>query len=472
MHNPVHPVQRAFSDAMAQPPIAQACRGISAVFVGYSGGADSAALLTLMHAYCREHSLSCTAIHVHHGIRGAEADRDADACTAFCRERGIPLILKHRDVPAYAEEHHLGIEEAARCVRYAIFDEILTACPTAVLATAHSADDQLETVLHHLLRGSGIDGLCGIPPVRGAVIRPLLTVSAADIRGFCREEQIPFVEDSTNADEAYTRNYIRSEIVPRLRRITPSPEAAAVRMSALLREDAAYLDRAAKDALRDYASASLVPASYLKDLPDPLLSRAILRLYENETGDAKALTSVHIAAVMTLVRRGGSGKVSLPGGRFARLEYGKLDFRPEQTYPSAPPADFRAELHMGENLFPEFGFGIRMEEYAQPPDIDNPAAYVENIKFYKLFIWYSFPYDTIQGEVSMRFLRPGDRIRQGGMTRQVRKLFNQYFVSPQSRIRWPILCDDAGILWIPHLGGRDTAASEDGRCLVFSYFTL
>ncbi len=444
----------------------------SAVFVGYSGGADSAALLTLMQTYCAKHALPCTAIHVHHGIRGAEADRDAEACRQFCFERDIPLICRHADAPAYAAEHHVGMEEAARCIRYGIFEEILAAHPGAVLATAHSADDQLETVLHHLLRGSGIDGLCGIPPVRGAVIRPLLTVSAADIRGFCREEKIPYVEDSTNADDTYTRNYIRCEIVPRLRRITPSPEAAAVRMSDLLREDAAYLDAAAKDALRDYADASLAPVSYLKDLPDALLSRAIIHLYENEMGKAEKLSSAHITAIMSLVRRGGSGKITLPGGRCARQEYGNLDFRPARVRPDAPPEGFRAALHFGENLFPDFGFGIRLEEYAQAPDLDNPAAYTtENINIYKLFIWNSFPHGTIRGEIYMRFLQPGDRIRQGGMTRQVRKLFNYWNFSPEDRIRWPIVCDDQGILWIPGVCTRDSEASG-GNYTVFSYFTL
>ena len=469
MHDRMHPVQKAFSAAMAQPPIAPICRGISTVLVAYSGGADSAALLALMNAYCREHGLSCTAVHVHHGIRGSEADRDADACAAFCRERGIPMILVHRDVPAYAEAHHIGIEEAARTLRYAAFDEILAAHKDTVLATAHSADDQLETVLHHLLRGSGIDGLCGIPPVRGSLIRPLLAVSAADIREFCRASSLPFVEDSTNADTAYTRNYIRAEIVPRLRQITPSPEDAAARMCALLREDAAYLDQAAIDALRDYANASLAPEDYLKDLPDALLSRAIIHLYENETGKAENLTSSHIAAVMALVRRGGRGKITLPGGRSARLACGMLDFRPEPIYPDAPPEGFSVALSLGETLFPEFGFGIRIEEKDTPPTDDDPP---KNINIYSLFIWYSFPYDTIQGKVHMRFLHPGDRICRGGMSRQVRKLFNQYNVSPESRIRCPILCDDAGILWIPHLGGRDCPAAESGNYLVFSYFTL
>ena len=464
----------AFCRYMTEQGMDVRIRQAGGVLAGFSGGADSSLLLFFLKKYCEETKTSLYAIHIHHGIRGEEADRDEVFCRKRAEELNIPFYSCREDVPQLAEEQGLTVEEAARQVRYRFFRETADTLPhpNLPIATAHNADDNLETVLFHLCRGSGLHGLCGIPPVRGSLIRPLLAVSAADIRDFCRTSALPFVEDSTNTDEAYTRNYIRREIVPRLRQITSAPETAITRMCALLREDADYLDKAAVAALRDYANASLAPEEYLKDLPDALLSRAIIRLYENETGKAENLTSAHIAAVMALVRRGGSGKVALPGGRFARLEYGNLDFRPEQTYPEAPPADFCVSLHMGENLFPEFGFGIRMEEYAQPPDIDDPAAYIENIKFYKLFIWYSFPYDTIQGKVHMRFLRPGDRIRRGGMSRQVRKLFNQYNIPPESRIRWPILCDDAGILWIPHLGGRDCPAVKSGKYLVFSYFTL
>ena len=146
-----------------------------------------------------------------------------------------------------------------------------------------------------------------------------------------------------------------------------------------------------------------------------------------------------------------------------------LDFRTEQTYPDAPPEGFCAELHPGENLFPQFGFGIRMEEYDADP---TKGEVPESINIYKLFIWNSFPYDTIQGKVCLRFLCPGDKIRQGGMSRQVRKLFNQRNIPPESRIRCPIVCDDEGILWIPHLGCRDRAEAGDGKVWLFSYFTL
>ena len=213
MPTEMHPVRAAFQRAVSEAPLARMWSEASVLFVGYSGGADSAALLFLTAEYCRQHSVPCEAIHVHHGIRGAEADGDAEVCRTFCERLGIVLHVRYADVPAYAALHHLGIEEAARQMRYGIFEEILRERPNSLCATAHSADDQLETVLFHMLRGSGIDGLCGIPAVRDRYVRPLLSASAADIRDFCRTENIPFVQDSTNADTAYTRNYIRAEIV-------------------------------------------------------------------------------------------------------------------------------------------------------------------------------------------------------------------------------------------------------------------
>ena len=163
MPTAVDPVRTAFQRAVSEPPLTDLWEQAKTVFVGFSGGADSMALLFLADRCCRERGVRCEAIHVHHGIRGEEADRDADACRSFCEERGIVLHIRYADVPAYAAEHRLGLEEAARQMRYGIFGEFLEACPDSVCATAHSADDHLETVLFHLIRGSGIDGLCGIP---------------------------------------------------------------------------------------------------------------------------------------------------------------------------------------------------------------------------------------------------------------------------------------------------------------------
>ena len=163
--------------------------GAASLYVAYSGGADSAALLALMHEYAAGAHIPLTAVHVHHGIRGAEADRDVQACRAFCEENSSPLVIRYADVPALAEAWSVGMEEAARRVRYEIFEELIGGKEDAFLATAHSADDNLETVLFHMLRGAGTAGMGGIPASRGRYIRPLLGCTAQEIREFCRAEK-------------------------------------------------------------------------------------------------------------------------------------------------------------------------------------------------------------------------------------------------------------------------------------------
>lgn len=441
MPTDAHPVQAAFRLAVTGSPLAGLLAKADTVFVGYSGGADSAALLALMAQYCRENGIHCEAVHVHHGIRGTEADRDAQACRDFCDRRNIPLHIRYADVPAYAAAHHLGLEEAAREVRYAVFGEFLDANPNALCATAHSADDHLETVLFHLLRGSGLDGLCGIPPVRGRFIRPLLSLSAERIRDFCEKEQIPAVEDSTNGDSTYTRNFIRHTIVPLLRQITPAPEGAAVRMSTLLRTDAAYLRQACRAALGEYAVRNEAPLSLLQDLPEALLSRAVGCLYENAAG-AGDLSFVHIRDTTALIRKGMPGRIDLPRNMSARLYGGMLTILPREECIPQAPSDFRAALHPGENFFPEYGLcivcgGKRREELTDGKNI------------YKLSTWYSFPYDTISKGLYLRFRQAGDTVQCGGQTKTLKKLLNEKHVPPEKRNRLPVLCDGDGILCIP-----------------------
>lgn len=452
MPTAVHPVQDAFLRAVAEPPLSELWPQASCIFVGYSGGADSAALLSLTSAYCREHSIPCEAIHVHHGIRGPEADRDADACRSFCEKRGIVLHIRYADVPAYAETHHLGLEEAARQVRYGIFEEFLAAHPDSVCATAHSADDHLETVLFHLLRGSGIDGLCGIPPVRGRFVRPLLTVSAAQIRDYCAAENIPTVQDSTNGDTAYTRNFIRSEIVPRLRQITPSPEASAVRMSALLRTDADYLRDACRDALGEFAQKRAAPLSLLQPMPEAILHRAVGVLYENAAGEGD-LSSVHVRDTAALIRKGKPGRIDLPGGMSARLFDGMLTVLSREECLVPEPPQFCAELRPGANFFAEFGFCIVLGG-------KNAQELSDGKNIYKLSTWYSFPYDTIQNGLLLRFRRAGDTVCVRGNTKTLKKLLNEKRIPPEKRARLPVLCDKEGILWIPGVYARIPETGE------------
>lgn len=453
----------SFMESDALTSLITSCRRIIAAF---SGGADSAALLVLLRSFCEESRIPLTAVHVHHGIRGDEADRDAAFAAAFCKERAIDCRVVYVDAPKYSHANGIGMEEAARVLRYEVLDRIADEVENTLIATAHSADDNLETVLFRLVRGTALDGLSGIPPVRGRIIRPLLGASAAEIRSFCVERQIPYVTDSTNADTAYTRNYIRSEIVPVLRQIAPDPEASVSRMCESLRRDASYLKEAAITAMGEYKDKTEMPIAELCRLPDAILSRAITTLFENALGTKRDLTSTHIKDVTYLVRRGGYGRICLPAKITAVVSVGVLSMKPAAECVPPHETDERFPLRFGENLFPEYGFGIRMKR-VEAGESAQPMEDCQNI--YKLSIQKPIPFATIKGTVYMRFRKEGDVVRTSGMTKRVKKLLNEAKIDPDRRARLPILTDDEGILWIPGVAVRDSE-KDAGESVFFTYF--
>lgn len=181
------------------------------VICAVSGGKDSMAMLHVLCTLAPQMGFSVGAAHINHQLRGEESQRDADFVANYCREQNIPFQLGQADVSAYAVQHGMGIEEAARTLRY---DFLLGLDPNAKIATAHTVDDNMETVIMHILRGCGLHGLTGIPPVREQIIRPLLTVSHQEIERYLEQHQIPHVEDSTNALDNCLRNRVRHQILP------------------------------------------------------------------------------------------------------------------------------------------------------------------------------------------------------------------------------------------------------------------
>ena len=169
------------------------------VLLGLSGGADSMALLDVL-THWPDAQLQVSAVHINHGLRGECADRDEAFVRKYCEERGILLTVIHADVAAVARDSHLTVEEAGRQVRYEQFEQVRSAIGADYVLTAHTADDHVETVLMHILRGCGIDGLAGIPVVRGNVRRPLLACSREEIEKYCVQNGVPFVTDETNED--------------------------------------------------------------------------------------------------------------------------------------------------------------------------------------------------------------------------------------------------------------------------------
>ena len=426
------------------------------VLVGYSGGADSSCLLRLLSGWCAENGIVLSAVHVNHGIRGEEADRDEAFCRKQCEEMGIPLTVFRVDVPALAAERGLGLEECARDVRYECFEE--AAGENGLIATAHNATDNLETVLFRMLRGTGLKGLCGIPPVRdGKFLRPLIRDSSGEIRAFCAENGIPYVTDGTNLEPGCARNLLRLKVLPELRNVAPDPEGAVTRMTELLAEDEDWLDTRAGELLPEGSTA--MDRARFSSLPSAAASRVLRKMAENAGG--KVPEAVHVKAVLSMAESGAKGALSLPGGIRCVLSGDTIrteaDAREKQQPVPMPegsiPADFPGGAAFENELCRVLCFPEGTDDGATCPDPARDMESEENI--YKSSISVSLCFDTIWFACRIRGRKPGDAIRFGGMTRRVKTLFSDRKLPGVIRASLPVIEDGAGILWIPGFPPRD-----------------
>lgn len=258
-------------------------RGGKRVCVALSGGADSVSLLRAMCELSGELGAEITACHLNHGLRGEESDGDERFCRGLCERLNVPFYSKKIAVAELAQKHE-SIEEAARRARYGFFEEALEHFGSGVLATAHNANDNAETVLLNLTRGTGLSGLCGIPPVRDLgesgklVIRPLLCITRGEVEEYLGGLGQEYVTDKTNLSEDYTRNKLRRRVIPELENINPSVVGVIGRMTDNLREDSVFLETLADKALEETREGRGWNALALSALPQPIKARAVRRI--------------------------------------------------------------------------------------------------------------------------------------------------------------------------------------------------
>lgn len=427
------------------------------LLVGFSGGADSSALLRLLSDECRNRRIFLKAVHIHHGIRGAEADRDADFCGSVCASLGIDFELIKADIPSMAEKSGRGLEETARDFRYSEFARLIAADDRLDrVATAHNSDDNAETLLFNLIRGAGLSGLSGIPPIRRLgeykVIRPLLSVTKAEILDYCREKSIDFIHDSTNDDTVYTRNFIRHELIPMIGRLNPAFSESARRLTKLARIDEEYLEAKAHELLDGTRTAESIASAHRA-----IASRAVVLMYKEISG--AALEAVHIDSILSLCESG-RGEISLPDRVTAGIRSGKLCFTRNKR---ELPDGFIFELQTGVNRFrlsdgTDFAvFLSKTTNFSDDEEKDNEKLK----KIYNLSIRTELNSDTINHMLFVRSKRDGDSYVSGKMTRKLKKLFNDRGLDEHTRRALPILSDDEGILWVPGFQPADRAKGGD-----------
>lgn len=285
------------------------------VLVALSGGADSTALLLSLLDLSREGRVGgIFAAHLNHGIRGELALRDQRFCEALCREYGVPLKTEFYNVPAYAKATGQTLEQAAREQRYAFLERARAEFGADVIATAHHADDQAETVLLHLLRGSGTGGLGGMKPRNGRIVRPLLATNHAAILTYLEERNAPHCEDETNAENGAARNRIRNELLPALRAYNPAVMQALCRTAALCAEDDALLEQIAREAEQQTVQNGGLNRAKLSELPLALKSRIVRKRLLELDGN---VSEPDVRRVLALLEAQTGTKIELPGGYHA-----------------------------------------------------------------------------------------------------------------------------------------------------------
>ncbi len=417
------------------------------ILCAVSGGADSMCLLYLLSS----RGFDVAAAHFEHGIRGAESLRDRDFVAGWCRENGIPFLTESGDTPAFAAQRGCGLEQAARELRYAFLFRAAASFGADCIATAHTMDDNAETLLFHLVRGSGGTGLGGIPPQRGRIVRPLLGVTRAEVERFLAENAVPFVEDSTNGSDDYTRNLLRHRVVPALREINPRFAEAAARTAALARRDEACLSALAEDFLaRELRDGSLELAA-LRALHPAIASRAVRQL-------VPGLSMERCEAVLAFAQGSEYGLLQLPG-QTLRREQGRLWLGADGT--TCLPA---RRVIPGEALaLPEIGLRLETE----------PCVYRGEI--HDLFKTSFVKYEIVSSDLLCTGRRPGDTIRPAGrgLSKRLSALFKEAGYTRARRDACPVLRDAEGPLLVRGLALDERAAPRPGdRALKISFKRL
>jgi tRNA(Ile)-lysidine synthase len=419
--------------------------------VAVSGGPDSVCMLDILVKLHRKLGIELLIAHLNHQLRGADSDADARYVADVAARLGIPAVIESRDVDAYRHRHRLTLEEAAREVRYSFLAEVARFAGTGMVAVGHTLDDHLETILMHLIRGSGTRGIRGLLPVSrwssGAggiiVIRPLLDISREETAAYCDRNRLEPRTDASNYSLAPLRNRIRHELLPQLREYNPGIAGALLRTARLAADDLAFIDgevgKTRKKVSRKLKNAITFDKKPFRALP-PSVQRHLLRTsIESLLGTIKDVEAAHIEEIMNLLDKPSGKKTLLPCGLAFTVEYDRYLLAPDSAALSPYPV-LRGETRLnlpGVTSIP--GWEIRAGVIRPPVKAGTSDEFTA-----------CFDFAETGDVLFLRSRRPGDCFQPLGMS-ETKKL-NRFMIDekiPQSwRTRIPIVVSPSRLIWV------------------------
>lgn len=411
------------------------------ILIGLSGGPDSVCLLYILSNLKDEFKLDLHAIHIDHGLRPEETPEEIRFCKNICDQLNVPFIAKSIDVKSYAKKHVTNRQEAARELRYRTFEETAHEINANKIALGHTADDQAETLLMHLFRGSGPTGLSGIPPMRGKIIRPLIEIGRREIADFLYDSALPYIVDSSNLKKDYLRNKIRLSLIPMLKEYNPNIIETLSRTAEIFREEERYFGITATKTLMklitkktdSHIELFLIP---LENMEKVILRRVLRRAIE-ETKGLRGISFTHIEDIIKLIKTGRTGdRLYLPKGIRAIKDY--------STFLLTSESPVRLGIYSldvpGEVILKEAGVLIKAS-ISEEQGIKGKGQEKDMAVF---------DADKIKSPLIVRPRKDGDFFYPAGFGK--RKKLQNFFVDEKvprdERDRVPIVLSDEDIIWI------------------------
>lgn len=413
------------------------------IIVGVSGGPDSTALLSILCSLAPQYTLELVVAHVNHNLRKT-ASHDRDFVSRMASILGLEFFNLDANVMAYASKYHISAEEAGRRVRYNFFERLLHTLPANKIATAHHIDDEIETFLLRLLRGSSLTGLRGIPPVRGSIIRPLIKLERRQIIDYLEDKGLVFLTDETNLQSNTDRNFIRNVTLKRFENRFPNYRTPLLRTIELLTRDENFFELSTEDIYQTAISSSdeklVIDIKLISRFHDSLISRVVRKALYNLTGPDVRWGEIHISKIISLIKsHNPSSSLTFPVGLRIRRDYDRLILTTQKPRPGIlckytvlGPEDLKVS---------ETGALLRFH-------LVGPMKTGEHLKHNPNIAY--FDYDSLSFPLEVRSYLRGDRLEPWGMkgSAKVKKIFIDKKVPLTDRCRTPIVLKNDTLLWI------------------------